>query len=198
MHTFFTDKIETFECTLSLEGAELSNSKARLVLESNKYNLMFYGSIDSQGKCTIPVARLKNLLSESDTGKVKLEVIAEDTFFEPWSDNYKVKTSKKVTVEVDTKDTKPMLNEKKVSVSVDSSKSEYTNIQKTTIKNKSKLEEITNLFLKVAKRKNITAENFSQNLRTVMKICEVLTKKYNLQKDEPKQLAECIIRKIKN
>jgi len=198
MYTFYTDKIETFECTLNLEGAELSNSKARLVLESGKYNLMFYGSINSEGKCTIPVARLKNLLSESDTGKVRLEVIAEDTFFEPWSDDYGVKTSKKVTVEVKTKEEKPVLSEKKVSVSVSSAQPNTTSAKKPITETNRKLEEISNLFLIIAKKKNITAKNFSKNIDTVMKICEVLTKKYNLQKDEPKQLAESIIKKFKN
>ena len=78
MYTFYTDKQEVFECNLDLEGAKLIDSKARLVLESENYNLLFYGKINENGKCEIPVKRLKNLLSEMDSGKVKLEVIAED------------------------------------------------------------------------------------------------------------------------
>ena len=115
MYTFYTDKQEVFECKLDLEGAKLTDSKVRLVLESSNYNLLFYGKIDENGKCEIPVKKLKSLLQETDTGKVKLEVIAEDTYFEPWNDTYNVKTSKKVTVEVvqpDTQAKKPIVEVK--------------------------------------------------------------------------------------
>ena len=39
MYKLFTDKAELFECDIKIEGASLSNSKARLVVETNDYSL---------------------------------------------------------------------------------------------------------------------------------------------------------------
>lgn len=184
MYTFYTDKMETFECKLNLQGAKLSNSKARLVLESDTYNLMFYGTLNESGKCTIPVAKLKNLLSESDSGNVKLEVIAEDTFFEPWSDKYDVRTSKKVTVEVLSKSEGNVLTEKKVSVTMDTPSN--------------RLDELTDLFFTLAEKKDVKLNlyNLKEHAIFITKICGLISDKYKLKNNEPKQLAENIINKL--
>ena len=90
MYKLFTDKSELFECDIKLEGASLNKSKARLVVETNDYSLMFDGSINSSGKCEIPIRKLKGLIDESASGTIKLEVIAEDTFFTPWESDFEV------------------------------------------------------------------------------------------------------------
>ena len=73
MYKLFTDKSELFECDIKLEGASLNKSKARLVVETNDYSLMFDGSINSSGKCEIPIRKLKGLIDESASlGKVIL------------------------------------------------------------------------------------------------------------------------------
>ena len=100
MYRLFTDKVEVFECEVKLEGASLTSSKARIVVESQDINLLFNGTIDSDGKCRIPIKRLKGLLGENTKGTLKLEVIAEDTYFIPWSSDFTVEAAKKVTVEV--------------------------------------------------------------------------------------------------
>ena len=117
MYKLFTDKSELFECDIKLEGASLNKSKARLVVETNDYSLMFNGSIDSSGKCKIPIRKLKGLIDESASGTIKLEVIAEDTFFTPWESDFEVAASKKVTVEVKSQTAKPLI-ETKVKVNV--------------------------------------------------------------------------------
>jgi hypothetical protein len=117
MYKLFTDKSELFECDIRLEGASLNKSKARLVVETNDYSLMFDGSINSSGKCEIPIRKLKGLIDESASGTIKLEVIAEDTFFTPWESDFEVAASKKVTVEVKTQTRKP-ITETKVKVNV--------------------------------------------------------------------------------
>ena len=61
MYKLFTDKTELFECNVKLEGASLKNSQARLIIESEEVNLLFNGKIDSTGKCTIPIKKLKGL-----------------------------------------------------------------------------------------------------------------------------------------
>ena len=43
MYKLFTDKTELFECSISLQGASLKKSKARLVIETPEYSLLFNG-----------------------------------------------------------------------------------------------------------------------------------------------------------
>lgn len=100
MYKLYTDKPELFECTIKLEGASINKSKVRLVVESTELNLLFPGKIDSEGKCVIPISKLRGLLDENTQGNIKLEVIAEDTYFTPWESNFLVEASKKLTVEV--------------------------------------------------------------------------------------------------
>ena len=96
MYKLYTDKQEIFECDIQLEGASLNNSKARLVIETTDLSLLFKGDITSEGKCKIPVKRLKGLLGENSKGTIKLEVIAEDTYFIPWESSFEVDTAKKI------------------------------------------------------------------------------------------------------
>ena len=95
MYKLFTDKNELFECNISLQGASLKKSKARLIVETSEYSLLFNGKISSNGKCEIPIKKLKGLIDEDTTGNIRLEVIAEDTYFTPWESNFEVETSKK-------------------------------------------------------------------------------------------------------
>ncbi len=182
MYTFYTDKQEMFECKLDLEGAKLTDSKVRLVLESNNYNLLFYGTINESGKCQIPVKKLKSLLQESDTGKVKLEVIAEDTYFEPWKDTYNVKTSKKVTVEVVSKEVAKPITEKKVTAIVEK-------VEKVDPK--------TTQFLKILEKKNITLANIREHIKTIQTLSEIFTKKYNLSDSEKRSIVDGVVSKLK-
>ncbi len=95
----YKDKSENFSCDVMVEGASISDTKARLILESDDWTLMFEGDIDRSGKCNIPIRKL-NILEEGVVGKIKLEVIADNTVFVPWEDDFKVKMSKKVTVQL--------------------------------------------------------------------------------------------------
>ena len=126
MYKLFTDKSELFECDIKLEGASLSKSKARLVVETSDYSLMFNGSISSGGKCEIPIRKLKGLIDENTSGNIRLEVIAEDTYFTPWESDFEVDASKKVTVEVKTQTTKKPIVEAKVKVKVKNTKPTIT------------------------------------------------------------------------
>ena len=111
MYKLYTDKQETFECDLFLEGADLKQSSARIVVESKDLTLMFKGTIDDKGNCKVPIKKLKGLMSENTTGDIKLEVIAEDTLIEPWQSDFIVDTAKKVTVEIKSQKTKPQIKE---------------------------------------------------------------------------------------
>ena len=126
MYKLFTDKSELFECDIKLEGASLSKSKARLVVETSDYSLLFKGNINSNGKCEIPIRKLKGLIDENTTGNIRLEVIAEDTYFTPWESDFEVDASKKVTVEVKSQQTKKPIVETKVKVKVKEEKPTIT------------------------------------------------------------------------
>lgn len=100
-YKLFTDRNEDFECEVAVKNASLKGSMARLVVESDEgLNLIFKGKLNN-GKCVIPVKRLKGLLEESSRGKMHLEVIVEDTYFKPWESDFIVEehTSVKVKVE---------------------------------------------------------------------------------------------------
>ena len=139
MYKLYTDKQETFECDIQLEGASLTNSTARLVIETEDLALLFKGTINTSGKCTIPVKKLKGLLGESSKGNIKLEVIAEDTYFTPWESQFEVETSKKVTVEVKSQQ-KPVIAEKtKPTIKVENIKEEISLSEKDHVINLLKL-----------------------------------------------------------
>ena len=149
MYKLFTDKNELFECSISLQGASLKESKARLVVETSDYSLLFNGTISNSGKCEIPIKKLKGLIDEDTTGNIRLEVIAEDTFFTPWESDFEVDASKKVTVEVKTQTTKKPIVEAKVKVKVKN--------QKPTITEK---QHVINLF-KLLIKEDINVDNIS-------------------------------------
>ena len=149
MYKLFTDKSELFECDIKLEGASLSKSSARLVVETSDYSLLFKGEINSSGKCEIPIRKLKGLIDENTTGNIRLEVIAEDTYFTPWESDFEVDASKKVTVEVKSQTTKKPIVETKVKVKVKD--------EKPTITEK---DHVINLF-KLLIKEDINVENIS-------------------------------------
>jgi len=122
MYKLFTDKTELFECNIKLEGASLKKSHARLLIESESEDiaLVFKGTITTDGKCKIPVKKLKGLLPENTGGNIKLEVIAEDTYFTPWESKFTVDAARKITVEVKSQQAENIIMEEsspKVSVS---------------------------------------------------------------------------------
>tara|TARA_R110001583_G_scaffold53918_16_gene165848 strand:+ start:338 stop:901 length:564 start_codon:yes stop_codon:yes gene_type:complete len=148
MYKLFTDKSELFECDIKLQGASLNKSKARLVVETSDYSLLFNGSISSKGKCEIPIRKLKGLINEDTVGNIRLEVIAEDTFFTPWESDFEVETSKKVTVEIKSQQNKKTILETKIKVKV-------KNPKHITITEK---QHIINLF-KILIKENINIKN---------------------------------------
>ena len=166
MYILYTDKQEVFECSISLEGASVKNSQARLIVESDNLNLLFKGTIDSNGKCTVPIKKLKNLLEESTKGKIRLEVIADDTYFTPWESNFEVETARKVTVEVKSQSNQNIISESKPSINVRNIKAgdHIQNLTRILVKenigltnmasNKVKLNNIISSYLKINKISN--------------------------------------------
>jgi hypothetical protein len=99
-YKLYSDKTNKFSCNVELKGASLNKSKARIVIESTDFNYVFNGTIDPRGKCEILIPKTKSFLSENTEGKMKLEIIADDVFFEPWSSEFVVKNAKNIKVAV--------------------------------------------------------------------------------------------------
>ena len=185
MYKLFTDKAELFECSISLQGASLKKSKARLVVETPDYSLLFNGNISKSGKCEIPIKKLKGLIDEDTTGNIRLEVIAEDTFFTPWESDFEVDASKKVTVEVKSQTTKKPIVETKVKVKVKDEKPTITEKQHVINLFKLLIKEdinVDNISFKRNKLNNIVAtylkENTVKNTNKVIDgVLKVLEKK---------------------
>ena len=183
MYKLFTDKAELFECSIKLEGASLKKSKARLVVETPEYSLLFNGNISKGGKCEIPIKKLKGLIDENTSGNIRLEVIAEDTFFTPWESDFEVDASKKVTVEVKSQTAKKPILETKVRVKVKGEKPTITerqhviNLFKLLIKDDINVD---NISFKRNELNNIVATYLQENtvkntdkvIRGVLKVLE--------------------------
>ena len=115
-YKLYTDKQEIFECKITLEGASLKDATSRIVVNTPDLKLMFEGTIDKDGNCKVPIKKLRGLVSEDTKGTMKLEVIAEDTYFRPWESDFEVDTAKKIKVEVkgqENNKTQPITENKK-------------------------------------------------------------------------------------
>ena len=164
----YTDKSEIFECNISLEGVSIKNSKLRAILKFDDKNLMVEGKINSNGKGKIVFPKLKNISEEGEVGKMELEVIAEDAYFQPYEETFKVETSKKATVEVLNK----KLLKPKIVVEKITPEKELLNLlkergitKKTLIENKSRLSKVLYNYYKET---NIN-EGFDKFLQKVLK-----------------------------
>jgi len=170
MYKLYTDKQEIFECDIQLEGASLSNSLARLIVATKDLSLLFEGEINSRGKCIIPIKKLKGLLQENSSGNIKLEVIAEDTYFTPWESTFEVDASRKIQVEVKsqsgtviTEDNKPKIkvaNIKETKQVTTNDKKHVYNILKLLVKEDIKLD---NVNFRKNKLNHIVATYLSEN-----------------------------------
>ena len=190
MYTLYTDKSEDFKCNIGVEGASISNTTARLVLENKNVNLMFEGKVSKDGTCTIPIKKLKNILPEGTEGKMILEVVADDSFFSPWDDDFSVKVNKRVTVEV-ANDTRKTIKENKVQVKVSGLDKPKPTIRKAVV-NKPKLSH-SEMIGEVLTKKGVTLDNFDSHVDSVQKLVETYIKKYKIKESADNLLNEIII-----
>lgn len=116
MFKLYTDKNNTFKCKVKVEGASESNALARLIIEGETHNLMFEGKL-RDNVCEVNIGKFKNFDNFKSRGYVKLEIIADDTYFTPWKSEYEVEQSKNVVIEVieEKKDLKPLVEITEVS-----------------------------------------------------------------------------------
>jgi hypothetical protein len=178
-YKLYTDKQEIFECDLFLEGADLKDSNARILVETKDLTLLFPGKIDKKGNCKVPIKKLKGLLDEEATGNIKLEVIAEDTLIEPWQSDFIVSTSKKVTVEVKGQSNKKQLKE-------------VSNKPKVKISNVKNHFNPINEIVKVLKENGVTLSKVIKNKKKIVKVLENYSDRVNYQGNKKKFIREVI------
>ena len=187
MYKLFTDKTEIFECKIQLEGASIKNSQARLLIESENLSLVFKGEISSDGKCKIPIKKLKGLLDENTQGNVKLEVIAEDTYFTLWESKFIVETSRKITVEVKSQETlATVITESKPKVTID----EVPSTQPKPIQENKHILKIIGLL----KKENIYLNNISNNKVKLNNLIEAYLKKNNINPNQIGLIIEGVLK----
>jgi hypothetical protein len=187
MYKLFTDKAEIFECDILLSGASLDKSNVRLVVESTDLNLLFKGKIDSTGKCRVPVKRLSGLLGETTRGTLRLEVIADDTYFTPWKSDFVVETSKKVTVEVKSQTKNRIVESSRPEVKV-------MNIKHTPkYKQISETRHIINI-MKALVKENVTLKNLPKKTNVVNEVIGKYISKYPIQESKQKRIINGIVK----
>ena len=106
MYKLLKDKNNEFQCEIRLEGASSKDAIARLFLEADGCEYVFKGKIEGE-RCLIPMGKLKKYQNLLESGKIRLEIIAEDTVFVPYESDYELDQEKKVTVEVIQKEYTP-------------------------------------------------------------------------------------------
>ncbi len=188
MYTLYTDKQEIFECSISLQGASIKNTSARLIIESDHISLLYKGTVDKSGKCTIPIKQLKNLLDESSNGIIRLEVIADDTYFTPWESKFEVVTSKKVTVEMSTNSKKSLIQFAKPMVTI-KTMLPVNKLTESPIDLSRHVHDIT----KIMKRAGITLNNMNSNKHKLNKLMESYLRVRKIPDTEKNKIIKKII-----
>ena len=64
MYSLYLDRPVEFVCEISVKNASLKNAMARMIVKTDNLTLLFEGQI-KDGKCIIPIGRLKGLLEET-------------------------------------------------------------------------------------------------------------------------------------
>jgi hypothetical protein len=135
MYKIFTDKGKLFKCNIDISGATLDDCYARILLETEEKTFLYKGKVNKNGICEVEIPKLKNMFNEGVEGKIKLEVIVENTLFNPWESDFVVTASKKVDVHVEEEEEMPIKESKnddkmKVSIIMDEEDEEVKPIKK--------------------------------------------------------------------
>jgi hypothetical protein len=88
-----------FSFKLEVNGADLKNTSARLIFEGKTKNHLFPVNINNTGLCEYQV--MFNDINTLKEGKVYLEVLANDTYFKPWEDTYRIETTPKPIIRLE-------------------------------------------------------------------------------------------------
>jgi hypothetical protein len=111
-YTLYLDKPENFQCEIEIKNAKASDASARLIIECDDVNLIFYGEV-SNDSINVPIKSLKKYFKEDDKATAKLEVVVEGQLITPWESEVLFENYNKVQIkEVKTAKQKPMVEVK--------------------------------------------------------------------------------------
>ena len=131
-------------------------------------------------------------MDENTQGNVKLEVIAEDTYFIPWESKFTVETSRKITVEVKSQETlATVITESKPKVTIDEVPSTQSKpIQLKPIQENKHILKIIGLL----KKENIYLNNISNNKVKLNNLIEAYLKKNNINPNQIGLIIEGVLK----
>lgn len=178
MQIFYTDKGKVFECQITVEGSSIGDTRARVIMEVGNKSLIFNGKIDENGKCSFSIPALKDYNIHGD-GKIIMEVIAETTLFEPFSDQIEIKESKKVGVTIIDTNNKKEIKEK-ISVKI-ISKAEENKINDPFIEKKKIIIDKLNGGIKNINEKVLKSFTPSENVKNFSKLFEKIIDTKNIK-----------------
>ena len=115
---------------------------------------------------------------------VRLEVIAEDTFFTPWKSEFEISASKKVTVEVKSQSNKKVIKENRVQIS--NVKNQIT---------KRDINHVANI-MKLLVHENINLKNLHLKKDRVNKIVAIYTKHKPLNEVYKKKVIKGVLKSL--
>ena len=206
-YILYTDRKENFSCDIALEGARITEAFARIILETNELSYVFNGQIDGNGKCRIPIRPLKGLMEVRDMGKMVLEVVADDTYFQPWESEFVVDAHKKLAVKVN-EQSHP--SKAKISVSINNNKKKVIKeTKKAPVKKKKVLKETKPIKKRLTmnraisemgimlRKNNINVTNFSKHKQNATYLfTEYFTKNKISNKKKKDKILKTVIENI--
>jgi hypothetical protein len=162
-----------------IEGTRGEPAKIRFVIEDNDMSIAFPGHSTSSGEVKIDVPSLKKMMSEG-TYKGKLEVIAEERFFEPLKFNVDLKQSLKIEAAIMTKDkstrsggvtisAKPIVKNTSKNVIVEKTDSPKPRHPTKTKVTKNKNINISESMSKIAEKYDITESQVREYIKDILK-----------------------------
>ena len=108
-YTIYVDRDTVFECDAIIKNASIKDSSARLIIESDDINLVFFGTV-SKDTISVPIKSLKKYFTESDKATIKLEVIVENNLVTPWESELLFDSYNKVEIkEIKNVKSKPLI-----------------------------------------------------------------------------------------
>jgi hypothetical protein len=190
-YILYTDSPKLFSCNVDISGASLSDTKARMFLETKDFNLVFNGTINSSGVCEVTIPKLDGLVREGLSGKVKLEIIAENTVFTPWESDAVIRVNKKVTVSEIKMDTTSNPTTNSINETTKSVNVKVTLPTENKVKQKPKLteQEVLNYANKLKKIIEVNSKNEFTNTTNIL---TTYSKMHNISPIDMKRIKQIL------
>jgi hypothetical protein len=183
-YKLFLDKTNNFQCKLELEGASLHDASVRVILEGKNRNYLYEGKITDSGECEVKLERLNEVFKSGESGKMKLEVIADEAYFSPWESDYVTDSSKKLRIEV----MSPTETPKKPTIKVEVK-------QEPKLTKQEEFNRLVEFVTDKVKASKITPDKVNKNKSKIIeKIWEVSNK--CVHKHDPDKVLSEVIKKI--